>query len=297
MTRPDRRPAVATVLEPSERARLDAAAQGHFATVHAETIRDAIRAVRERPVHAILVSPRCVTREQLPGVALLVKAFPAVPTVAVLSRHDALASERLLTLGATGVHRVLDLTGRDGWRRLREMLAEPVSPTAVRMLAAIVPALDEPTPACREFFDVLVRQGPQIRSVRALCTTFGLRPSTFVSRFVRWGLPSPKRYLSTSRVVHAAALFESRGLSVGDVAYRLDYSSPQSFSRHLRAAIGVPASEFRRRYSFDRTLMDFVSRLITPFRATFRRFHPLIPGVADTGHRSWTASWKGVQDG
>ena len=32
---------------------------------------------------------------------------------------------------------------------------------------------------------------------------------------------------------------------MADVAYRLEYSSPQSFGRHLRAMLGVTALEFR----------------------------------------------------
>src|SRR5439155_16581475 len=47
------------------------------------------------------------------------------------------------------------------------------------------------------------------------------------------------------RLLHAAYLFLNPGLSVSDVAYRLDYSSPQSFGRHLKAMLGVTAGEFR----------------------------------------------------
>ena len=60
-----------------------------------------------------------------------------------------------------------------------------------------------------------------------------------MSRFARAGLPSPKNYLAAIRLLHAAFLFETAGLSVADVAYRLEYSSPQSFGRHLRAMLGL----------------------------------------------------------
>ena len=112
-------PVVATVLEAVDRARLDAAAEGCFAALHTGTVREALRTVRERPIHAVLVSPSCVPREHLAGIARLVKSFPAVPTVAVVSRHDGQSSERLLDFGATGVQRFVDLSARDGWRDRR----------------------------------------------------------------------------------------------------------------------------------------------------------------------------------
>jgi transcriptional regulator GlxA family with amidase domain len=121
--------------------------------------------------------------------------------------------------------------------------------------------------------------------VRRLTRRLQVLPSTFMSRFFRAGLPSPKRYLAGVRLLHAAALFEVHSLSVSDVAYRLEYSSPQSFGRHVRALLGVTAGEFRRRFTFTTALEDYVTRLIVPFRVTFSTFHPIELGVADLGHR------------
>lgn len=274
---------VATVLEPGVRARLDAAAQGYFAAVHADTLPQAIRAVRERPVHAVLLSPAAVGREQLRAVDALVRGFPGVPAVAVVTRHDAASAQRLLELGACGVRRLVDLSGREGWQRLRELVAEPVSPTGALILGAVIPALGDVPPDCRRFFEVMARLAPRIPSGRALARQFKVRPSTFMSRFFRCGLPSPKRYLSATRLLHAAALFEVNGLSIADVAYRLDYSSPQSFGRHVGAVVGLTAGEFRRRYTLSLALDDYTTRLIVPFRAVFRTFHPLDHWVAETG--------------
>ena len=96
-----------------------------------------------------------------------------------------------------------------------------------------------------------------------------------MSRFFRAGLPSPKRYLAATRLLHAAALFETPGMSISDVAYRLEYSSPQSFGRHVRAVVGMTAGEFRGRCGFEVAVTDFTTRLIVPFRAVFRSFRPL----------------------
>jgi AraC-like DNA-binding protein len=104
-----------------------------------------------------------------------------------------------------------------------------------------------------------------------------------MSRFYRAGLPSPKSYLAGVRLLHAAYLFQNPGLSVADVAYRLDHSSPQSFSRHLKAMLGVTAGEFRQRFPFDVALTRFVDLLITPYRDALRALHPLNAGTWDQG--------------
>src|SRR2546428_45559 len=114
-----------------------------------------------------------------------------------------------------------------------------------------------------------------------------------VARFVRGGLPSPKSYLAGMRLLHAAHLLQNPGLSVSDVAYRLDYSSPQSFGRHLRAMLGVTAGEFRRRFPFDVSLERYVDLLVTPYREALRAFHPLNAGMWDQGTHAARASWAG----
>ncbi|NIR00029.1 MAG: helix-turn-helix domain-containing protein [Gemmatimonadales bacterium] len=277
---------VATVIEPKERPRFDTAAGGRFAAYHASTLGDAIRVVRERPVNAVLLSPRCIASDQLAGVATLVSGFPTVPTVAVVSRHDATSSRRLLQLGAYGVRKMVDLSDRGGWQALRAIVAHPATPTTARMLAAILPALGECTHDCRRFFGLLVRLAPSVSTVRTLARTVGAGASTFMSRFFRARVPSPKRYLVATRLVHAAGLLDARGLSIADVAYRLEYSSPQSFGRHLRTVLGMTAGEFRRRYPFSVALDEFISRLIVPFQPRFRTFRPLEQGVGALG-QSW----------
>jgi AraC-like DNA-binding protein len=268
-------PMVATVLDPPDRPRLEAASGGSFAAVHLETVSDAMRSVRERPISAVLVSPQRVPRDQLPGLARLVRGYPEVPLVAVLSSHGPEASERLLQLGAFGVRSMIDLSRQDGWHRLRDVVARQASPTASRILARVLPPLVEATLDARRFFDAMVRVAPETPTVRALTKRLRVRSSTFMSRFFRADLPSPKRYLTTTRLLHATTLFEVDEFSVADVAYRLDYSSPQSFGRHVKATVGLTAAEFRRRYTFDHAIEDYIRRLILPYRAIFAAFQPL----------------------
>src|SRR5438128_1382944 len=180
---------VCTVLPPPERPRLDAVGDGCFTALHANSFRDALRAARRKRVDALVLSVHSCRGDELPAVARFVREFPAIPAVALVSRHDREVTETLLRLGATGVRTAVDL-------------------------------------------------------------------------------------------------FLNPGLSVGDVAYRLDYSSPQSFGRHLKAMLGVTAGEFRRRFPFEVSLERYVDLLITPYRETLRVFTPLNAGLWDQGRNA-----------
>lgn len=268
-------PWVAAVLRPEERSRVEAAGTGWFNLLPGESLPDAIRAVRERPVDAVLVSVHQCREGQLDAVGRLVKGFPGIPTVALVSRHDALGSETLLQLGATGVRQVVDVTGPDGWQRLRQILGQPASRDVARIQGPILVELGEAPPDTRLFFEVLVRLAPDTSTARQLATELGIRSTTLVSRFCRAGLPSPKSYLAAMRLVHAALFFERPGYTLADVAYRLDYSSPQSFGRHVRALLGITSSELRRRFPFPIALERFIELMIRPYLEVLVQFRPL----------------------
>ncbi len=284
---------VCTVLPPPERPRIDAAGDGCFTTLHANSFRDALRAARRKRVDALVLSVHTCRGDELPGVARFVREFPAIPAVALVSRHDREATETLLRLGATGVRTAVDCTEAAGWRRLRDLLGHPASPVAARILARVVPALGDAAGDLCVFFEALARLAPVLSTVRRLARHLRICPSTLMSRFYRAGLPSPKTYLAGMRLLHAAYLFLNPGLSVGDVAYRLDYSSPQSFGRHLKAMLGVTAGEFRRRFPFDVSLERYVDLLITPYRERLRAFYPLTAGLWDQGPNAARVSRAG----
>jgi len=276
---PPASPTVAAVLLPAERARVDAAGNGCFSVVHRDSIPDALRVVRERPVDAVIVSVHRCAPEQVEALGHLVRDFPGIPTVALLSRHDPGATEMLLRLGATGVRQVVDVTSPTGWNRLRQLVGQPATRAVARIQGPILDTLLEAPPDARLFVEALVRLAPETPTVRRLAERLYVRPSTLMSRFVRSGLPSPKNYLAAVRLLHAALLFETTGLSVADVAYRLEYSSPQSFGRHLRAMLGITASEFRSRFPFTVALTHFVERMVRPYVPIWTKFHPLASGT------------------
>lgn len=274
---------VCTVLPAPERPRIDAAGDGCFHTLHAESLREALHVARRGRVDAVVISVHHCAGEALPAVAKFVREFPTIPAVALVSRHDREATETLLRLGATGVRSAVDCTHPDGWRRLRDLVGHPASPVAARILVRLIPALGDPSEEARLFFEAITRLAPALSTVRALARHLRVRPSTLMSRFHRASLPSPKSYLAGIRLLHAAYLFQTPGLSVSDVAYRMDYSSPQSFGRHLRAVLGVTAGEFRRRFPFDVALARYIDLLILPYRESLRAFHPFNAGSWDQG--------------
>ena len=276
-------PTVAAVLMPGERSRVDAAGSGLFAVLHRDSIPDAVRAVRERPVDAVLLSVHRCSPDQMDVLGHLVREFPSIPTVALVSQHDPGAIEMLLRLGASGVRQVVDVTSPAGWGRLRQVVGRPATRAVSRIQQPILEAIAEAPPDARLFVEAMIRLAPEVPTVTALAQQLSVRPSTLMSRFARAGLPSPKNYLAAIRLLHAAFLFETSGLSVADVAYRLEYSSPQSFGRHLRAMLGLTAVEFRHRFPFPVALERFVALLMEPYRETWRSFHPLATGTWEGG--------------
>ncbi len=271
-------PTVAAVLDPLERGRADAAATGCFALVHRDSVRDAIRVVRERGVDAILVSVRRCAGDAPALLEQFTRAFPGVPTVALMTSRTPADAEALLRLGATGVRRVVDASEAAGWHRLRELLGTPTADRAEVVLVPIVEAIGPMPNGTRRFWEELVRSAPETTTVRRLADRLAITPSTLVSRFVRAGLPSPKDHLVAVRLCHAARLFDGGDLTIGDVAYRLEYASPQSFGRHLRTVLGITPSEFRSRFPYCTVLERFLDRLVRPYVGTWRTFRPLAPG-------------------
>ena len=271
-------PTIAAVLDPIDRSRVDAAGSGCFSLVHRESVRDALRVVRERPVDAVLLSLRRCAGEAPALLEQFSRSFPSVPTVALVTRREPGDVEALLRLGATGVHQVVDATDAAGWRRLREVLGAPPTERAHAILWPVMEILGAIPTGSRRFWEELVRTAPETTTVRRLAKALMITPSTFVSRFVRSGLPSPKDHLVAVRLCHAAKLFDDGELTIADVAYRLDYASPQSFGRHLRVVLGITPSEFRSRFPFCAVLQRFLDQFVRPYQPTWKTFRPLAPG-------------------
>ena len=267
---------VTTILTPAERIRVDAAGEGLYTALHRDSVDDVIRDLKEKRAGAVLVSvSRCGSRDAT-QVAMLVREFPRVPTVALLTDLEASAPGAVLTLGRSGVQTLVDVRQPSGWRRLRDVLLADQSTDINRLaLAQVSIDLAGAHSDCRHFFEILFSLPNGIGTVRSLARYLGVIPSTLMSRFFRAKLPAPKRYIAMTRLIRAAQLFENPGLSVANVANRLDYSSPQSFGRHVRGLIHLTAVEFRQKYDGEGMLQRFREDLIIPYLPRLRNFTPL----------------------
>ena len=100
-----------------------------------------------------------------------------------------------------------------------------------------------------------------------------------------------------ARLVRAARLFENSGFSIANVANHLDYSSPQSFGRHVRTLLHITAGEFRARYDCVSMFARFRADLIIPYAEVLRNLRPLTPPTGWSPNRLARTSGKQAASG
>ncbi|MBY0490199.1 MAG: AraC family transcriptional regulator [Gemmatimonadaceae bacterium] len=267
--------AILTFVTPGERPRVEAAGAGCYVALHRETLDQMVEEMRRRPVSAVVVSVSRYQQQDAPAIARLVREFPAVPAVALLTATESRATQALLSMGQQGVRTLVDAREPAGWRDLRTLVARE-DPRAIETIAKarILEDLPHATLTSRRFITALFDAPHTCTTVRDFARRQGVTPTTFMTRFFRAGLPPAKRYLSFARLVRAASLFENPGLSITQVALQLEYSSPQAFSRHLHIVLGHGAAEFRRRYTGEGMLDHMRRELIVPHREALATFDP-----------------------
>jgi len=267
---------VSTLLTPDERLRVDAAGMGIYQAIHRHSIEEIARDLHSNRTTAMVLSANCCEQQVLPKIARMVREFPRVPVVAVVSQFNTNAAQAVLLLGRCGVRTLVDIRDAQGWKELRSLLAHDRRKEGQRTAAVQLEADLAGAPSgCLVFFRVLFETAHRTTTVRALSEAMHVVPSTLMSRFYRVGLPAPKQYLALARLTCAAYLFENPGLSVAGVANQLDYSSPQSFGRHVRLQLKIPTLDFRERYDGDGMLQHFRGALVLPFLNVLRVFDPL----------------------
>lgn len=267
-----RRPTLLTVLPQQLRSQLSAAVQDQFHAIHAESLEAACKMSQTTPPDALVVSPVVAAREPQAAAEHLIANCRGAVAVATVNEHGPSACSGSLRLGVSGVRNIVDLTTRSGWTDLRGLLAPASIRTANTVLREIDRAVGEMRVETRQFFSTLVQAAPRLTTVKQLTGAMQVQTTSLVSRFVRAGLPSPKRYLAGVRLVYVAQLLEDPKATVASTAYRLGYASPQSLGRHLRLELGITPSEFRSRNTFESTLGRFIEGSITPFVPTLKGF-------------------------
>ena len=105
--------AIATMLTPTERLRVDAAGDGWYQTIHRDSVAEVVQDLKTQRAGAVVLSvARCDSSERA-AVAALVREFPRVPTVALLTSVDRSAPQTMLSLGSTGVRQLVDVRKAD----------------------------------------------------------------------------------------------------------------------------------------------------------------------------------------
>lgn len=266
---------VSTILTPLERSRVDAAAQGLCEPLHRESLDEVLSDLREQKTDLVLISVTKYGTQNSGQVAAMVREFPRVPAVALLTETQNSTPHAMLALGQMGIRTLVDARIPAGWQTLRNLLASQGSNDLQRSaLAQISRDLPGVSKDCWRFFELLFETSPRISTVRQLSRHLNILPSTLMSRFFRAKLPAPKRYLSLARLIRAARLFENPGLSVARVANHLDYSSPQSFGRHVRTVMKMSPVRFRATFDGQGMLQFFRREMILPYVEVLRSFRP-----------------------
>jgi AraC-like DNA-binding protein len=281
-------PPIATLLTPEERLRVDAAGEGYYRTLHRESVDDVIHDLKAQQVYAVLVSVSCASKCTA-RVASLVREFPRIPAVALLSEFELRTPHAVLALGQWGIRRLVDVRQAAGWRELRGTLKADTGDLGQRpILAQLAIDLAGVPNDCWQFFETIFTCSPRLGNVRLLARHLDVTASTLMSRFFRAGVPTPKRYLAMAHLVRAARLFENSGFSIANVANHLDYSSPQSFGRHVRTLLHITAGEFRQRYDCASMFTRFRADLITPYVDGLHILRPLTAPAGWAAGRSST---------
>ncbi|MCC7052522.1 MAG: helix-turn-helix domain-containing protein [Gemmatimonadaceae bacterium] len=278
-TRPAAPVPVTTILTPSERSAVDAAGHGLYRTMHRTSLDEVRRDLREQSANAVLLSLACCTPRDAIRMAAILREHPRIPMMGLVTSADRVHPQSLLSLGRSGMRIVIDARESGGWHLLRETVATAdragftVDSAIADLRQRLVAAGDD----CLELFELFFSARPAVHSVRQLAKMVAVHPGTLMSRFHRAGLPSLKSYLDLANLVRAAHRLEDERRSIADVATSLDYSSPQSFGRHVTLVLGMTASAFRERYDCEGMYRRFCDELITPHLGKICALQPLRP--------------------
>lgn len=270
---------VSTILTPSEQGAVDAAGIGLYRTMHRSSLDEVRRDLRDQSATAVLVSLACCSPRDAIRMAAILREHPRVPMMALVSNTERVHPQSLLSLGRSGLRIVIDARESAGWHLLRETVATAdrgaftIDSAVADLRQKLIGAGED----VLEFLELLFTVNPAMHSVRQVAKHIGIHPGTLMSRFQRAGLPSLKRYLDLANLVRAAHRLEDARHSIADVATSLDYSSPQSFGRHVTLVLGVTASVFRATFDCEGMYRRFCDELVTPVSPQLLRFSPMRP--------------------
>ena len=281
-------PRVCALVGARERSQLEAATDGRLLVIHRGTVAGIYDDIAAGHADGAVISVAMVRAADVYRLASLVRDLPRTPILGFIGEDgSAAAIPGSLLLGRAGITRLVDVRDRAGWAVLREAFTlelpeAPVQGAVAFIIATIESEPDGTRKACsdglRRFFAAAF--APSATTASAIAEELGLMTSTLASRFDRAGLPSPKQYLAHAKLVRAACLGESPGITIGAIAERLQLSSPQSYCRTVRHMTGMTANQFRHAINGAAALERFTADLVTPFRGILLAFDPVRVRIA-----------------
>ncbi len=113
--------------------------------------------------------------------------------------------------------------------------------------------VDIPIPQCREdslggLLTWVVEHLDAEHTAGSLAARAMMSERTFARRFAAETGATPHKWLTQQRILAARSLLEESDLSVEQIAARVGFHSPVVLREHFRRTIGVPPSDYRRRF-------------------------------------------------
>jgi hypothetical protein len=264
------RAVIGTYLRANQVRALESAADDVVELHHYDTVRDLVQFSAHGFLSAVLVSAERMEAPDIRAIAALAAQFPVNEIVGVTTDG---AMQGVLRLGRAGVSRLVDMRLNSGPGLLRSIFDGIGAPDgfgrqAVRTLldgVQCTPAFAREIGLC---FD------PTIRNARALSGMLGMNNMTLLTRHHRAGLPSAKEYIAHARLAWGAHYGESKGITSGQVAYRLGVSTGGAWSRMVKLWAGLTADEFYDRWTGVSYVAHMRETMIEPYLAQLRNFDP-----------------------
>src|SRR3954466_9115509 len=100
---------VSTFLTPAERMRVDAAGEGSYRAIHRDDVAELVGDIKAKRADAVLVSVARCEGPMQPRISAMVREFPRVSTVALVSTASPDAPRVALSLGSSGITQLVDV--------------------------------------------------------------------------------------------------------------------------------------------------------------------------------------------
>src|SRR5438552_5388154 len=223
--------------------KLRRAAAARFAVLHASSWDAVLAAIRSRPVELAVVDPLLTGTASDREIERLRVLFPSLPLILYTSLTPETAAV-LLTLGQRGIRHVVFARYDDHPLRLREVLSQEEARAASRLFVQQLAGALAPLPKeLRWVLEEALQAPTAVQTVGQVAARARVDRRTCERWFTRIGLPSPRHFLASARVLYAHRLLQDPAFTIEDVAQRLGYAQAKTLQQHARTHLGTTACE------------------------------------------------------